>query len=137
MSKKNQNDSAEPKIGPKKPQNDPRSTPKRPHEDPKRAKKAIPNHKTTREPSQVDPKTVLDPPKGPEHRFARTPGGSFGRPNRHQNGTKNDPKTKRKIKRPKNRSKTILDPSWVDLGSFWVLSWGPGNAPDCTPAYVS
>ena len=37
----------------------------------------------------------------------------------------------------KNRSKTILDPSWGDLGPSWMLSWGPGTAPDTTPADVS
>ena len=30
----------------------------------------------------------------------------------------------------------ILAPSWVDLGSLWVFYWGPGNAPDTTPADV-
>ena len=70
--------------------------------DPKTTKKAIPNDKTTREPNQDDFKTVLDALKGPEPRFVRTLGGSFGRPNRHQNGTKNDPKSKRKIKSQKS-----------------------------------
>ena len=108
---------------PKKHQNDPRSAQKRPQEEPKTTKKAIPNDKTTREPNQDDFKTVLDAPKGPEHRYLRTPRAPFGRPNRHQNGTKNDAKTKRKFKRQKNRSKTILDPSWGDLGPSWVPSW--------------
>ena len=108
---------------PKKHQNDPRSAQKRRQNDPKTTKKATPNDKTTRKPSQVDPKTVLDASKGRLAQFARTPGSPFGRPNRHQNGTKNDPKTKRKIKSQKKRSKTILDPSWGDLGPSWVPSW--------------
>ena len=108
---------------PKKHQNDPRSAQKRPQNDPKTTKKAIPNDKTTREPNQDDFKTVLDPPKGPEHRFVRTLGGSFGRPNRHQNGTKNDPKSKQKIKSQKNRSKTILDRLGAILGRLGPPSW--------------
>ena len=87
------------------------------------------------EPSR--PKTVLDRHKGRLAQLSRLPRAPFGRPNRHQNGTENDSKSKRNIKRRTTRSKTILDPSWVDLGSFWVLSWGPGNAPDTTPADVS
>ena len=128
MSEKHLNDSAEPKIGPKKHTNDHRTAQKRPQEEPKTTKKAIPNDKTTREPNQDDFKTVLDRPQGAQPQFGVTPGGPFGKPNRHQNGTKNDAKTKRKIQRPKNRSKTILDPSWGDLGPSWVPSWGPGNA---------
>ena len=108
---------------PKKHQNDPRSIQKRSQEEPKTTKKAVPTNKMTRKPSQVDPKTVLDPPKGPEQRFVRTLGGSFGRPNRHQNGTKDDAKTKRKLKSQTKRSKTILDSSWGDLGPSWVPSW--------------
>ena len=77
---------------PKKHQNDPQSAPKRPQNDPKTTKKAIPNDKTTREPNQEDFKTVLDAPKADLAQFARTPGEPFGRPNRHQNGTKNDAK---------------------------------------------
>ena len=94
-----------------------------PKNDPKTTKKAIPNDKTTREPNQDDFKTVLDPQGPSKPQFGVTPGAPFGRPNRHQNGTKNDPKSKRKFKRKKNRSKTILDPSWGDLGPSWVPSW--------------
>ena len=61
MSKKHQNDSAEPKIGPKKHKNDPRTGPKRPQVEPKTTKKAITNDRTTREPNQDDFNTVLDP----------------------------------------------------------------------------
>ena len=61
MSKKNQNESVEPKIGPKKHKHDPRTSQKRPQEEPKTTKKAIPNDKTTRELNQDDFKTVLDP----------------------------------------------------------------------------
>ena len=101
----------------------PRNTPKRRQNEPKRAKEAIPNDKTTREPNQDDFRTVLDRQKGPDHRYLRTPRAPFGRPNRHQNGTKNDAKTKLKFKSQKNQSKTILDSSWGDLGPSWVPSW--------------
>ena len=96
---------------PKKHQNDPRSAPKRPQNDPKTAKKATPNDKTTREPNQDDFKTVLDAPQGPDHKYLRTPGGPFGMPNRHQNGTQNDAKTKRKFK---SQQKPIQDRRGLD-----------------------
>ena len=47
---------------PKMAKNRPRNAPKRPQEEPKKVKKAIPNRKTTKEPNQDDPKTVLDRP---------------------------------------------------------------------------
>ena len=58
---------------------------------------------------------ILDP-QGPRLLY---PWGALGSPKRHQNRLKNDAKTKRKFKSEKNRSKTIWDPSWGDLGSFW------------------
>ena len=61
----------------------------------------------------------MDRLHGPDHKFARTPGAPFGRPKRHQNRSQNDQKSKRKIKTKQNRSKTILDPSWGDLGPSW------------------
>ena len=42
-----------------------------------------------------------------------------------------------KRSRTKMLLKIVLERSWVDLGSFWVPSWGPGSAPDITPADVS
>ena len=108
-----------PEEAPKRPQ----EHPKRSQEEPKRSKKANPNHKTTREPNQDDFKTVLDPQGPSKPQFGVTRGAPFGRPNRHQNGTQNDAKTKRKFKSQKNRSKTILDSSWGDLGPSWAPSW--------------
>ena len=129
MPQKHQNDpwstQKRPKRSPRRPkkhQNDPRSTQKPFQEEPKTTKKAIPNDKTTREPNQDDLKTVLDAPKAPEHRYLRARGGSFGRPNRHQNGTKNDPKSKQKIKSLKNRSKTILPRLGAILGRLGAPS---------------
>ena len=52
-----------PKTSPREPktaQNRAKSTPRRPQEEPTRVKKANPNRKTTKEPNQDDPKTVLD-----------------------------------------------------------------------------
>ena len=82
--------------------------------------KATPNDKTKKEANQVDPKTVLDSPKGGSARYPVTPRGAFGHPKTTKNGTKNDPQKKRKSRSKKRRSKTIKDPSWSDLEHFWV-----------------
>ena len=121
MTKKHQNDSAEPKIGPKQHQNDPWSAQKRPQEEPKTTKKS----RTTRR-QENRTKTISRPswigPKGPNPRIRSPLGCHLG----GQIGTKTDKKdakTKRKFKSQKNRSKTILDPSWSDLGPSWAPSW--------------
>ena len=66
---------------------------------------------------------------------------SFGRANGGQDEAKMEPKTDknrcRKRSRKKMLLKIVLERSWGDLGSFWMPSWGPGNAPDTTPADVS
>ena len=58
-----------------------------------------------------------------------------------QDGAKMAPKTDQnrcqKRSRKKMFLKIVLEPSWVDFGSSWVPSWGPGNAPNTTPADVS
>ena len=117
MSKKHQNDPGAPK-------NDPKTTTKRPQDDQKRDPERQDEKRT--EPRRSWDR--LGPPQGRFPKFRRAPGGPFGRPKRHQNRSQNDQKSKRKIKSQKNRSKTILDPSWGDLGPSWVPSWGPGNA---------
>jgi len=58
-----------------------------------------------------------------------------------QKGAKTDPKTtknrsKNRLKK-RSRFRTVLRPSWVDLGSILAPSCGPKNAPDTTPADVS
>ena len=93
--------------------------PKNDQKEVKRTKKSNRNRKTKRKTFQGDYQTVLDHPRGRSARYYLTPAGPFGHPKRHQNGAENDPKSKRKNKRPKKRSKTISDPSWSDLGSFW------------------
>ena len=111
---------------PKKHQNDPQSTPKRPQNEtkttPRRPKK---RSRTTRR-QENRTKTILGPswtspgPISTVQHSSRAPLGShFG----SQNRSENDTKSKRKFKRPKHRSKTILDPSWGDLGPSWVPSW--------------
>ena len=123
--KRHQNGTHEPKIGPKKAENGTRSAPKWSKEGPKMVQKATPNRKTKKGLNQDDPKTDLDPPRGRFADFSLTPRGSFGRPKiRHQKGAKNYQTSKRKIKRQTQRSKTILDPSWSNLGSILAPSWG-------------
>ena len=103
-------------------QNDPKSTRKRLQEAPKRLKKAIPNRKTKKGPNQDDPKTVLDRPRVDLPSSAALPGLHLG----GQNGTQIDPKTMKtdtKNQDEKKQSKTILDPSWGDLGPSWAPSW--------------
>ena len=55
-------------------------------------------------------------------------------PERKKKRTKTDNKNEDEKRR---LLKIVLEPSWVDFGSFWVPSWGPGNAPNTTPADVS
>ena len=112
-----------PKHDPQRPQNDPKSPPKRIQEEAKRATKANPNGKTKKEPNQDDLKTVFVPLGPSKPQFGGVPGGPFWRPNRHQNEAENSSKTKRKLKRQKKPYKTILDPSWSDLGPSWAPSW--------------
>ena len=80
-------------------------------------KKANPNGKTKKEMNQDDP-------KGPKPQFGVPAGGPFWHPKRHQNRPENDPKSTPKIKRQKKRSKTILVPSWGDLGPSWAAILG-------------
>ena len=117
-----------PKTSPREPQtaeNRPKGAPRRPQEEPKRVKKASPNRKTKKGPSQVDPKTILEAPRERFADFSLTPRGAFGHPKTIQNGAESDPKSKRKSRVEKKRSKTIKAPSWSDLGRFGFAMWGP------------
>ena len=117
-----------PKTSPREPktaENRPKGAPRRPQEEPKRVKKANPNRKTKKGPSQVDPKTILESPRGRFADFSLTPRGAFGHPKTTKNGTKNDPQKKRKSRSKKRRSKTSKDPSWSDLGRFGCAMWEP------------
>ena len=95
-------------------QNEAKSDPRRPQQAPKRAKKANPNRKTKKGPSQVDPKSILESPRGRLADFSVTPRGAFGHPKTTQNGTKNDPRGSR------TRLGAILvafgAPSWAKKG---------------------
>ena len=102
--------------------------PKRPKIVPRRAEegaKTIPNRKSNQEAHQDNPKTVQGAPQGRFAPLSLTSRGPFGRPKTTQNGTENDPKSKRKSRIEKKRSKTIKDPSWSDLGPFGGAMWEP------------
>ena len=117
---------------PKKHQNDPRSTQKRPQNEPKATPRRPKKRPRTTRRQENRTKTILGPSwiaQGPICIAQRPlPGLHLG----GQIGTKIDPKTiknrSEKSRDNKNRSKTILGPSWGDLGPSWVPSWGPGNA---------
>ena len=64
-------------------------------------------------------------------------GGSKGGQDEAKMGPKRHQNRCQKRSRKKMLLKIVLERSWVDLGSFWVPSWGPGSAPDITPADVS
>ena len=117
--KTSQND---PKIA----QHDPKRGQKRPKTTPRGAQKDEKSESTPQDKKRSEPRRSWDRLGPPRCRFAHyrcAPRSPFGRPKRHQNRSQNDQKSKRKIKRQKNRSKTILDPSWGDLGPSWVPSW--------------
>ena len=89
------------------------------------SEKAIPNRKSNEEPHQDEHMTALDPPKAANAHFSPTPRGSFWHPKTTQNGARKDQQSKRKIKKRKERSETISNPSWGDLRSFWDPMWRP------------
>ena len=105
------------KHDPQRLQNDPKSSLKRVQDEAKRAKKANPKRQDKKRSKPRRSQDRLGLPGGGDHQFVRAAGAPFGTPTRHQNRSPNDQKSKRKSKRPKNAFKTILDPSWCDLGS--------------------
>ena len=56
----------------------------------------------------------------------------FGHPFWHQNRSKTAPKTSQNPRRfsraIKALFKSVLEPSWADLGPFWAPSWGPKSS---------
>ena len=64
-------------------------------------------------------------------------GGSKGGQDEAKMGPKRHQNRCQKRSRKKLLLKIVLERSWGDLGSFGGSSWGPGNAPDTTPADVS
>ena len=102
--------------------NDPKRSSRRPKTTPRGAQDDQKSDPERQDEKRTEPRRSLARLGPPRCRFAHypcAPGTSFGRPNRHQNLSQNDQKSKRKFKTMKKRSKTILDPSWSDLGSFW------------------
>ena len=69
------------------------------------------------------PKKVNFQTDSPQHH------GYFGLPKRTPKSTKIASKTSQNLRRfsraKKLRFKSLLEPSWADLGAFWVPSWGP------------
>ena len=61
---------------------------------------------------------------GPEKGGPRDP---FGTPNWSKIGPKTIPNLIRFLRPSKSVSKTVLGPSWADLGRFGASSWGPGR----------
>ena len=121
-----------PQNEPKRAQDTPKQGQGRPKTAPRGAQEGHKSEPKPQDEKRTEPRRSQDrlgsPCVGGYPQFGVTPGAPFGSPKRYQNGAENDQKSKRKIKRQKNRSKTILGPSWGDLGPSWVPSWGPGNA---------
>ena len=67
-------------------------------------------------------RTYFEPNRGGTIKVFELPEGAQNRP-------KMGPKTKQNLRRfsraTKLLSKSLLEPSWADLGAFWKLSWAP------------
>ena len=111
------------KNEPKMAQNEAKDTPKRLQEAPKRLQKVIPNRKTKKESDHDDPKTILDLPRGVPPVYPH-PRGPIWEAKTVPKPTRKRSKIEAKSQDDKKRSKTILDPSWSDLGSILAPSWG-------------
>ena len=78
--------------------------------------------KTKKGPNQDDLGTVVDLPRA-ESRSIRVSWGSILDAKTAPKSIRKRSKIEAKNQDEKNRSKTILDPSWGDLGPSWVPSW--------------
>ena len=123
--KRHQNGTQEPKIGPKKAVNGTTRGQKSSQEGPKRVQKRSQTASRTKKRTKPTPRPSWDSPKVRFPPFSGPPGNPYGRPKTTQNGAENDPKSKRKSRVEKKRSKTIKDPSWSDLGPFGGAMWEP------------
>ena len=97
------------------PKNDPKTTPRRPKK----------RSRTTRR-KKDRTKTILGPswtPPGPICIAQPCPRGSILEAKTAPKSIRKRSKIEAKNQDEKNRSKTILDPSWGDLGPSWVPSW--------------
>ena len=123
--KRHQNGTQEPKIGPKKAVNGTTRGQKSSQEGPKRVQKRSQTASRTKKRTKTTPRPSWDLPRGRFAPLSPTSRGPFGRPKTTQNGAENDPKSKRKSRSEKKRSKRIKDPSWSDLGRFGGAMWEP------------
>ena len=94
--------------------------------DPKRSLRWSKKRSLTARPNKYRTKKILRPSwttQGPISTTQRHPRGSIWEaksvPKRNRKRSKNEAK----IQEVKKRSKTILDPSWSDLGPSWAPSW--------------
>ena len=72
----------------------------------------------------------------PKHRVDLRYGAPFGRPKSTKIASKTSQNLRRFSRAKKLRFKSLLEPSWADLGAFWVPSWGPKCALPYTRASV-
>ena len=104
---------------PKKHQNDPRSAQKRPQND----QKSDPEREDDK---RTEPRRSQDrlgsAPRGPTP-VCTHPRGSIWEAKSAPKSIPKRSKIEAKNQDEKKRSKTILDPSWGDLGPSWVPSW--------------
>ena len=122
---RHQNGTQEPKIGPKKAVNGTTRGQQWSQEGLQRAQKRSQTASRIKKRTKTTPRPSWDLPRGRFAPLSVTFRGPFGRPKTIQNGTENDPKSKRKSRSEKKRSKRIKDPSWSDLGSFGGAMWEP------------
>ena len=116
-----------PKNEPRRAQDDPKRGLRRPKTTLRGTQEGQKSDPESQDEKRTEPRRSQDRLGPPTSRFAQlsgAPGAPFGRPKRHQNRSQNDQKSKRKFKTKKRRPKTILDPSWSDLGSILAPSWG-------------
>ena len=123
--KKHQNGTHEPKIGPKKAEHGTTRGQKWSQEGPKRVQKRSQTASRTKKRTKTTPRPSRDSPKGRVAPLGVIFRGPFGRPKTTQNGAENDPKSKRKSRSEKKRSKSIKDLSWSDLGRLEGAMWEP------------
>ena len=123
--KRQQNGTQELNIGPKKAVNGTTRGQKSSQEGPKRVQKRSQTASRTKKRTKTTPRPSWDLPRARFAPLGVTSRGPFGRPKTTQNGTENDPESKRKSRMKKKRSKRIKDPSWSDLGPFGGAMWEP------------
>ena len=111
---------------PKRAQDGPKQRQERPKTIPRGAQEGQKSEPKPLDEKRSEPRRSQDRLEHPRGRFAQSappPGLRLG----GQNATKIDPKTiqnrSEKSRGKQKRSKTILDPSWGDLGPSWVPSW--------------